>query len=132
MSELHDNVWVRRLKHGNEYFAITFETPADTDRERWHVTIYCYCVPGRCDTYCFRWNAREHVLSYFSEGNLSIARAEYLASIDLNKDQVKKLAVEMVSNPKGKMYTRAFLQMLKIISPKSRTTRAVQFLETNS
>lgn len=119
----HDNVHVRRLKHGDEFFSVTFREPGDFDP--WNVNVNCYCVPGRCDTYSFSWNVRQHTLTYFSEGNFPLVKAELFVTRDLNKDQVKELVLTMVRHTKGRAYAGALLGLLQIISPGSRTTRAL-------
>jgi hypothetical protein len=118
-----DNVHVRHLKHGDEFFSVTFREPDDFDR--WNINVNCYCVPGRCDTYSFSWNTRQQTLTYFSEGNLPLVKAELFVTRDLNKDQVKELVVTMVRQANSRAYAKALLTLLQIISPASRTTKAL-------
>lgn len=122
----HDNTRISRLKWGSEYLAITFQTP-DTKWSPQSVTLYRYCVPGRCDTYWFDWVAPEtgigNRLRYFSEANTAITRSLAMVAKDLDQPQVVEL-VKRACNAGFQQHARQFTEhLLASVAPRSKSLR---------
>lgn len=115
---------------GDEYLAVTFREPEE-GYVPYEVSLYRYCVPGRCDTYHFDYvpsgNCSAWKLRYFSDGQMSLPDALKLATEDLNKSQVAKLLVEACSQKRYRYYSRILINdILAMVGPKTKSYRACE------
>lgn len=127
----HDNTMVRRLKWGYEYFSITFQDP---EPPTWpnSVSLSCYCVPGRIDSYRFdQIPATPGLIArvrFCSEGHVNLPRALKMLHADLEKPQVVELIKRAVGKENLIGYSRTFVGLLEEIAPKAKATRAARRL----
>ena len=117
MSEIlfYDNRWVRTwAKHRGAEYVCLFISPTE-------IIICRYCVPGRLDSYSFKYGPDERTglnkLHYFSDMRWSLKKASAQVQADLKKPQIKRMLKEAdkVVNPLHGMHNRlnVVLEMLK-------------------
>jgi len=128
-----NNVRVKIGPDDNEFLALAL-FPIEEDRP-YRVSLYRYCVPGRCDTYSFAWeSARSPTkLAYFSDGWQPLGESLSMVAKDLDKSQVVEMCVRAFQAERVVLhYHREFLDLLQVIAPKSETYRRVQELCMNT
>jgi len=91
----HDNKWLRTPPGmRGEYFGLKITTRS--------IYFYRYVVPGRCDSYCFRWgNSPDNdipKLSYYSEFDIPMSKSINQFKKDLRKKQIKQLISKASEN----------------------------------
>lgn len=122
----NDNVRVNRTRWGHEYLSIRFKEM--TEESPWEVMLQRYCVPGRCDTYCFDYSPGGSGVGdrvrYFAEG-MNLPQGVKLLTEDLERPLVVKMLSDICLRPKLRYFSRRLVeQMLPAIGPKSKALRS--------
>jgi hypothetical protein len=104
-----DNRWVRTPPGmRGEYFGVLI-----TSR---YIHFYRYTVPGRCDSYDFKWgyspNDQVARLSYYSEYHDSMSKSLKQLKKDLQKKQIKDLLKKASENVYGKRMIDNIMHLL--------------------
>ncbi len=135
--EFSDNVNVKKATKRNGYmreFLSLSLAPTDAEWKPYEVSIRRYCLPGRCDTYCFDYTPSIGTgigarIRYFSDDWMALPRALSLAARDLDRPQVVELFINAFSAESCVLkYRHDTIQLLKVIGPKSKTLREVEKL----
>jgi hypothetical protein len=105
----HDNRWLRTPSGmRGEYFGLKITTRC--------IWFYRYTVPGRCDSYCFKWGNSSiddiSRLSYYSEFDIPMSKSINQLKKDLRKKQIKQLISKASEND---FYKRRIAGILNLI-----------------
>lgn len=123
----HDNRHLKRIKGGNEYFAVHIKEYEQNNPLT--VALTRYCVPGRLNTYRFEWVPKEEFsgdrVRYCSESHTTLPKALELVTKDLDRIRVVELLkIAAQEEHPGK----DLFHLLSTIAPKSKSTGAVKRL----
>jgi hypothetical protein len=119
-----DNIRVASTKWGREFLGIILRDAEPEFDINYEVLLYRYCVPGRVDSYCFRFESKKNDVVFTSDTSLPLLKATQMLIKDLDKPQVVELVKQACE--KQLYFTRRFILLLEKIAPKSKSLKAAQ------